>query len=266
MTDWLIFAATGAFAGLLAGLFGVGGGLIMVPILALLLPHLGVAEAVTMQVAIGTSLAVISFTSLSSAAAHQRRGGVDGPVLLRLTPGLLLGAWIGAEVADHLSGALLRNIVGTGALLVAAQMAVGRQPTTHHDAARPGPGTPELFGAGTVIGAAAALIGIGGGSLSVPYLSLRGLTIHRAVGTAAAAGIPIAWGGAFGFIWNGWSVPGIPSPSLGYVLLPALVGIGLFSIATAPLGARLAHAARPETLKRAFALLLLVIGLHLLLT
>lgn len=264
MTDWLIFAATGAFAGLLAGLFGVGGGLIMVPILALLLPHLGVPMAVTMQVAIGTSLAVISFTSLSSAAAHQRRGGVDGPVLLRLAPGLLLGAWIGAEVADQLSGALLRNIVGTGALLVAAQMAVGRQPAARDDAPRPG--TPELLGAGTVIGAAAALIGIGGGSLSVPYLTLRGLTIHRAVGTAAAAGIPIAWGGAIGFIWNGWSVPGIPSPALGYVLLPALVGIGLFSIATAPLGARLAHAARPETLKRAFALLLLVIGLHLLLT
>jgi uncharacterized protein len=262
MTDWLIFAATGAFAGLMAGLFGVGGGLIMVPILALLLPFLDVAPAVTMQVAIGTSLAVISFTSLSSAAAHHRRGGVDVAALLRLAPGLIVGAWLGAAVADRLSGELLRTIVGTGALLVAAQMALGRQPT---GTATTRPGGIELFGAGTVIGAASALIGIGGGSLSVPYLSLRGLGIHRAVGTAAAAGIPIAWGGAAGFIYNGWDVPGIPTPALGYVLLSAWVGMGLFSVLTAPLGARLAHAARPQTLKRGFALLLVVIGLHLLL-
>lgn len=262
MTDWLIFAATGAFAGLMAGLFGVGGGLIMVPILALILPHLAVAPEVTMQVAIGTSLAVISFTSLSSAAAHHRRGGVDLAALARLAPGLVLGAWLGALIADRLSGGLLRTIVGSGALLVALQMAIGRQPTAK-TATRPG--SVELFAAGTGIGTASALIGIGGGSLSVPYLSLRGLGIHRAVGTAAAAGIPIAWGGAAGFIYNGWGLPGIPSPALGYVLLPALVGMGVFSVLTAPLGARLAHAAQPQTLKRAFAGLLSAIGLYLLL-
>jgi len=187
---------------------------------------------------------------------------VDVAALLRLAPGLIVGAWLGAAVADRLSGELLRTIVGTGALLVAAQMALGRQPT---GTATTRPGGIELFGAGTVIGAASALIGIGGGSLSVPYLSLRGLGIHRAVGTAAAAGIPIAWGGAAGFIYNGWDVPGIPTPALGYVLLSAWVGMGLFSVLTAPLGARLAHAARPQTLKRGFALLLVVIGLHLLL-
>ena len=126
MTDWLIFAATGAFAGLMAGLFGVGGGLIMVPILALLLPFLDVAPAVTMQVAIGTSLAVISFTSLSSAAAHHRRGGVDVAALLRLAPGLIVGAWLGAAVADRLTldlrarfrGPRADGVTGVRALLV----------------------------------------------------------------------------------------------------------------------------------------------------
>lgn len=263
MSDFLIFAVTGGFAGLLAGLFGVGGGLVMVPILAFLLPSMGVPPAVVMQVAIGTSLAVISFTSLSSARAHQRRGGVDVPALLRLAPGLMLGALIGAAVADRLSGEVLRMIVGGGALAVAVQML--RPPGTPV-AAPTRPGGPELFGAGTVIGAASALIGIGGGSLSVPYLGWRGLGIHRAVGTAAAAGIPIAWAGALGFIWNGWGQAGVPAPALGYVSLPALLGTGLFSVLAAPVGARLAHAASPLVLRRAFAVLLAVIGASLLST
>lgn len=263
MSDFLIFATTGVFAGLLAGLFGVGGGLVMVPILAFLLPSMGVPAAVVMQVAIGTSLAVISFTSLSSARAHQRRDGVDVPALLRLAPGLMLGALIGAAVADRLSGEALRMIVGGGALAVAAQML--RPPAVAPHTPRR-PGSLELFAAGNVIGAASALIGIGGGSLSVPYLTLRGLGIHRAVGTAAAAGIPIAWAGALGFIWNGWGQIGVPGPALGYVSLPALLGIGVFSVAAAPLGARLAHAASPLLLRRAFALLLAVIGASLLST
>ena len=161
----MIFAATGVFAGLLAGLFGVGGGLVTVPILALLLPSMGVPPTVVMQVAIGTSLAVISFTSLSSARAHQRRGGVDGAALLRLAPGLMLGALIGAAVADRLSGEVLRMIVGVGALAVAAQML---RPSSTVAATPTRPGGLELLAAGNVIGAASALIGIGGGSLSVP--------------------------------------------------------------------------------------------------
>lgn len=263
LSDFLIFAATGLFAGLLAGLFGVGGGLVMVPILAFLLPSMAVPPAVTMQVAIGTSLAVISFTSLSSARAHQRRGGVDGAALLGLAPGLMLGALIGAAVADRLSGEVLRMIVGVGALAVAAQML---RPPPVAIVAPKRPGGLELFTAGNVIGAGSALIGIGGGSLSVPYLAWRGLGIHRAVGTAAAAGIPIAWAGALGFIWNGWGQPDVPGPALGYVSLPALLGIGLFSVLAAPLGARLAHAASPVALRRAFAVLLAVMGASLLAT
>lgn len=262
LTDLIIFAATGALAGVLAGLFGVGGGLIVVPILALLMPTLGVPHEIVMQVAIGTSLGVISLTSLSSARAHLKRGSVDRAALVGLVPGLIVGALLGAHVADALSGALLRNVVGIGALAVALQMIWVKPKPAAADAHRPS--LPELGIAGTVIGAASALIGIGGGSLNVPYLNLRGIDIHRAVGTSAAAGIPIAWAGAIGFIWTGWDASGVPGPALGYLSLPALIGIGGVSVFAAPWGARLAHAASPLVLRRAFAGLLTVVGIYLL--
>lgn len=257
----LLFLATGAVAGLLAGLFGVGGGLIMVPALAFLLPSLGVAESIAMQIAIGTSLAVIAVTSVASLVAHHRRGGVLWPVVARLGPGLALGAVAGAYTAHLLSGVVLQRIVGIGALLVAAQMFADRKPP----AAAELPGTPGLVGAGTVIGLLSALIGIGGGSLTVPFLSWCKVGIRQAVGTSAACGMPIAWAGAAGFIAAGWALPGVPPPSLGYVSLPAFAGIAAASVLTAPLGARLAHHLPPPVLKRAFAVLLTGIGLAMLL-
>jgi uncharacterized protein len=263
MEQWLIFLVTGACAGVLAGLFGVGGGLIMVPALALVLPLQGVPDTVFMQVAIGTSLAVISATSISSTLAHHRRGGVDWPSLLRFAPGLALGALLGAYIADALTGKVLQRIVGIGALLVAVQMSLPRR-TVAGDDARLRAGAAELFGAGGIIGALSSLVGIGGGSLTVPYLSARGLPVHRAVGTAAAGGIPIAWAGALGFITAGWHAEGVPTPHLGYVSLSAFFGLAVASVACAPLGVRLAHALSPVVLKRAFALLLVVIGLRML--
>lgn len=263
MLTLLIFALTGAGAGLLAGLFGVGGGLIMVPALALLLPALGVPAVVVMQVAIGTSLAVIGATSISSTRAHHRRGGVRWDLLRGFAPGLALGALGGAFVAHVLSGEALRNTVGIGALLVAAQMFFGAQP-----APRPGaPGLPagELLAAGGGIGLLSALVGIGGGSLTVPYLSWRGVPMQQAVGTAAAGGIPIAWGGALGFVVSGWDVPGLPGMHFGYVSFAAFLGLSVASVLTAPSGARLAHALPARTLKRAFSVLLAVIGVLMLL-
>lgn len=262
MEEWLIFLATGAGAGVLAGLFGVGGGLIMVPALALVLPLQGVPETVFMQVAIGTSLAVISATSMSSTLAHHRRGSVDWPALLRFAPGLALGALAGAFVADLLTGKVLQRIVGIGAILVAVQMSLPRRDADAAGNLRAGP--VELFGAGGVIGLLSSLVGIGGGSLSVPYLSARGLPVHRAVGSAAAGGIPIAWAGALGFIVAGWQAQGVPSPHLGYVSLSAFVALAAASVLCAPLGVRLAHRLSPIKLKRAFALLLLVVGTRML--
>lgn len=260
----LIFLLTGAAAGLLAGLFGVGGGLIMVPALAWILPQQGFSDSIAMQMAIGTSLAVIAVTSISSTLAHHRRGGVLWPVLLRFAPGLIAGALAGAFVADLLTGNTLKKIVGTGALLVSVQMMLNLTPKAPRDNARPG--TAELVGAGGIIGLLSSLIGIGGGSLTVPYMSLRGISMREAVGTAAACGVPIAWAGAAGFMLAGHDAPGLPPWTIGYVSLSAFAGIAAASTTTAPLGARLAHTLPPLMLKRLFALLLALIGLRMLTT
>jgi uncharacterized protein len=260
MEALLIYAATGACAGLLAGLFGVGGGLIMVPALAFVLPTQGIAPAVVMQVAVGTSLAVISLTSISSMLAHHRRGGVLWPVFTRLVPGLAAGAFAGAFLAHVLSCTVLQRIVGAGALLVALQMILDLQPPARGSV----PGTPGLLAAGGVIGSLSALIGIGGGSLTVPFLTWRGVPIHQAVGTAAAGGVPIAWAGALGFVLAGAGIAGRGGASLGYVSGPAFAAIAVTSVLFAPLGARLAHRLPPRVLKRAFAGLLIVVGTSLL--
>ncbi|MGH8442036.1 MAG: sulfite exporter TauE/SafE family protein [Nevskiaceae bacterium] len=260
METLLIYAVTGVAAGLLAGLFGVGGGLIMVPALAFVLSWQGVGPAVVMHVAVATSLAVISATSVSSMLAHHRRQGVLWPVFLRFAPGLALGAIAGAFVAHALPGLVLQRIVGAGAVLVAIQMLLDRKPAQGHGL----PGDAALLSAGGVIGLLSALIGIGGGSLTVPFLTWRGVPIRQAVGTSAACGVPIAWAGAAGFVVAGWAAAGRPEFSLGYVALPAFAAIAVASVATAPLGARLAHRLPPRALRRAFAVLLVVIGVLLL--
>ena len=260
----LIFAFTGAAAGVLAGLFGVGGGLIMVPALVFVLPRQGVAPEIIMQVAIGTSLAVIGVTSLSSTRAHHTRGGVRWDVLKLFAPGLALGALGGAFVAHLLKGRTLEIIVGTGALLVALQMLSGN-PQSKGDARQLAPPGLELFSVGGLIGVLSALVGIGGGSLSVPYLAARKLPMVQAVGTAAAGGIPIAWGGTVGFVVSGLGISGLPGPHLGYVSLGAFIGLAVFSVMTAPVGARLAHRLPPRRLKQAFAALLAAVGTLMLL-
>jgi uncharacterized membrane protein YfcA len=262
MQSLLVFLVTGAIAGMLAGLFGVGGGLIMVPALAFVLPMIGAPADVYMQMAIGTSLAVIGVTSISSTLSHHRRDGVVWPIFWRVAPGLVVGALLGAGIADQLSAVTLQRTVGIGALLVAIQMAFGLKPHASEDARAPDP--VELFLVGTIVGLLSSLIGIGGGSLTVPYLSLRGVHIRRAVGTSAACGMPIAWGGAAGFILHGWGHPGLPPFTLGYVSLIAFASIGVASVITAPLGARLAHGLSPEMLSRAFAVLLAGIGIKML--
>ncbi len=260
MDSIAIFLVTGAAAGLLAGLFGVGGGLIVVPALAWLLPRQGVADAAVMQSAIGTSLAVIGLTSISSMRAHHARGGVLWPVFRRLAPGIVAGSLLGAWVAHGLSGVALKRIVGVGALLVALQMAIDAQPKS----ARALPGAAGLASVGGVIGLLSALIGIGGGSLTVPFLSACGVEMRRAVGTSAACGVPIAWAGALGFALNGLGVEGRAVWSVGYIDLAAFAGIAVASVFTAPFGARLAHRLPPRVLKRAFAVFLAGIGLRML--
>lgn len=261
METLLVFLLTGAAAGLLAGLFGVGGGLIVVPALAFILPGLGTSPAVVMHSAIGTSLAVIGLTGISSTRSHHRRGGVLWPVFWKLAPGIVVGSLIGATVAHLVSSEVLKRCVGFGALLIAIQMLIDATPK----ATRSTPGALGLGVVGTLIGGLSALIGIGGGSLTVPYLNACNIDMRRAVGTSAACGIPIAWAGAVGFAVNGWGVPGLAPWSLGYVDLAAFAGIASMSVFTAPLGARLAHGLPPKLLKRAFALFLAGISARMLL-
>lgn len=263
MESLLLFLLTGAAAGLLAGLFGVGGGLIMVPALAFLLPGLGVEPAVVMHVAVGTSLAVISFTSISSMVSHHRQRGVRWPLFRVFAPALAAGAVLGALLADATASELLKRIVGIGALLVAAQMLLDRKPEARTEK---NPGAVVHGAAGTTIGLLSSLIGIGGGSLTVPYFSWFGTPMRQAVGTAAACGVPIAWAGALAFMATGLGEPGRPPLSIGYVSLSGFGGIAVASVLTAPLGARLAHRLPPKVLKRSFAILLFVIGLGMLLS
>ena len=264
MEALLTFALTGLAAGLLAGLFGVGGGLIMVPALAWLLPHQGAPAETVMQTAIGTSLAVIGFTSMSSTRAHHRRGAVHWRVMRAFSPGLVIGALAGAFVAHRLKGRTLEIIVGAGALLIAAQMVWDSLKPPVAVPPRPEPGAVELAGVGSLVGLLSSLVGIGGGSLSVPYFASRGMPRVQAVGTAAASGMPIAWAGAAGFIASGWALTKIEAGQLGYISLPALAGLAIFSVAAAPYGARLAHRLPARRLKQCFAALLASVGVWML--
>ena len=262
METLLVFLLTGAASGVLAGLFGVGGGLIVVPALAFILPTLGTAPEVVMHSAIGTSLAVIGLTGISSTRSHHARGGVIWPIFWKLAPGIVIGSLIGATVAHLVSSEALKRCVGIGALLIAIQMLIDAAPK----ATRSAPGAVGLGLVGVVIGGLSALIGIGGGSLTVPYLNACNIDMRRAVGTSAACGMPIAWAGAVGFAVNGWGAPGLAPWSIGYIDLAAFAGIAAMSVFTAPLGARLAHGLPPKLLKRAFALFLAAVSARMLLS
>lgn len=256
------YLLAGMLAGLLAGMLGVGGGLVIVPVLAYLFSLQGFDNALIMQMAIGTSLATIVLTSLSSIRAHQRRGAVLWPVVARLTPGIIVGAWCGAAVAHLLPSDTLRTLFGLFELAVAAQMALELAAAPHRQL--PGVGGSAL--AGGVIGTVSAIVGIGGGTLTVPFLTWCNVEMRRAVATSAACGLPIALAGALAFMITGWNQPMLPAFSGGYLYGPAVLGIGVTSILLAPLGARFAHTLPVRTLRRFFALFLLVIGLRMVLT
>jgi uncharacterized membrane protein YfcA len=223
LSTLLFYLTLGLFAGVMAGLLGVGGGLIIVPALAWILHHQQVDDAIVMHLAIGTSLATIVVTSISSVRAHHRRGAVLWPIFWRLTPGIIVGAWLGAAIADALPSAVLSKVFAVFVLTVAAQMGFGAKPAPHREL----PGTTGMLTAGGVIGAVSAIVGIGGGSLTVPFLTWCNTAIRQAVATSSACGLPIALAGALGFVVTGLNATGRPDWSLGYVYGPALVGITL---------------------------------------
>lgn len=247
----------GAGAGLIAGLFGVGGGLIIVPALVFSFSLQGVSSVVLTQMAIGTSLATIVFTSLSSIKTHHSKAAIDWPLVKQLTIGIIIGAMMGSYVADLLPGDILQLIIGCYAFLVAIQMGFDLKPK----AAKSLPTGVGLNAVGGCIGAISALFGIGGGSLTVPYLAWCNVDMRRAVATSAACGLPIAIAGFVSYMFTGWHNEQLPEYSAGYVYLPALFGIIITSTYFAKIGAKLAHTLPSLVLKRCFALLLIAVGI-----
>ncbi len=256
-----LFLLLGAAAGLLAGLLGVGGGLIMVPALLWMFHNRGVDPAVIVHLAVGTSLTAIIGTSLASIHAHQRRGAVRWPLVRVLAPGVLLGAWGGAMLADLLPALWLQRVVGCFAILVGLQMVFKPQIRPHREL----PGRLGMTLGGIAIGSVSAVVGIGGGSLTVPFLHWNNIPLRNAVATSSACGLPIALAGAAGFLASGWGQSGLPAGSTGFIYWPALPGIVLAALVVAPLGAWLAHTLPLRALEKTFALLLLAVGAKLLL-
>lgn len=258
---FLLFMLLGALAGTLAGLFGIGGGLIIVPVLVYSLTAQGVHSEVVTHLAVGTSLASIIFTSINSVLAHHQKGAVNWPIAITMGSGIIVGSALGGLTAAYIPGDQLQMIIGIFALIMALQMALQWRPQSQHQ--NP-PSRFLLSTAGGIIGWASAIFGIGGGSLCVPFLTWRGLDVRQAVGIAAACGLPIALSGACTYMWVGRHAGHLPEWSLGYIYLPALVGIVTTSMFFARLGARLAHRLSPIILKRCFAVLLVGVGLNFL--
>ena len=252
------FLAVGAAAGLLAGLLGVGGGLVIVAALVWLLPAQGVPAAAVMHVALATSLASILATSLSSSRAHLARGAVMWPTVRALVPGLLLGGLLGALVADRLPDLVLR--LGVAGFCFAAAWQLATRRAVAEGAAGAVPQGAGLAVWGGIIGALSALVGIGGGSMTVPLLIHRGARPVHAVGTSAACGFAIALASAAGYVWGGRDATGLPAGSWGYVYLPAAAVIALASVLLAPAGAARAHRLRGVVLQRLFAGFLALMG------
>jgi len=260
VTAILVYLACGVIAGILAGLLGVGGGLVIVPMLVFIFPWQGVPAELVQITALGTSLASITITSVASFRAHDKRGAVRWDIWRDITPGILIGTFGGGFVAVALPMSFLKGFFVCFVYCIAVQMFLDFKPA----ASRHLPGKLGMNGAGGVIGVVSSLVGIGGGSLSVPFLTYCNVPMHTAVGTSAAIGFPIAVAGTLSYIWNGLSVPNLPPHSLGYVNLMALGGIIAASYLTAPLGAKLAHALPVKKLKRYFAIFLFCIATRML--
>lgn len=257
----LALAATGAIAGILSGLLGVGGGIVVVPVLFWVFKALGYPVDLGMQVAVGTSLVTVAITAFSAARAHYKRGSVDMQIVRRWAPFMAVGALCGGTVAGVVKGDVLMIVFGTIALLVAWNMASPRTRILAEALPQATGAQPAMAG---VVGVVSSMMGIGSGTLGVPLMTAFSVPVHRAVGTAAALGLVIGVPGALAMLVTGLGVAGRPPMSVGYINLVAVALILPLSILFAPLGTRLAHALEPVWIKRAFAVFLLLTALRML--
>ncbi|MBK8073832.1 MAG: sulfite exporter TauE/SafE family protein [Ramlibacter sp.] len=254
-------ALLGLGTGFLAGLLGIGGGMLMVPFITIILSGRGVQADLAVKMAIATSMATIIFTSVSSVRAHHKRGAVRWDIVRRLAPGIVVGSLIGSlGVFALLKGSYLAVFFGLFVGFSATQMFLDRKPKP----TRQMPGTGGQLAAGGVIGFLSGLVGAGGGFVSVPFMTWCNVAIHNAVATSAALGFPIAVANVAGYIVSGQGVQELPAGSFGYIWLPALLVIALASVVMAPLGARAAHALPVARLKRVFASILYVLAAYML--
>ncbi len=253
-------ALMGACAGFLAGLLGIGGGMIMVPFMTIILEAKDFPAEYVVKMAVATSLATICFTSLSSVRSHHQHGAVLWPVARVLAPGILVGALIGAQLAAALPTRVLGWVFSLFIAYSATQMILDRKPKP----SRTLPGGWGMFGMGNVIGLLSSVVGAGGAFVSVPFMTWCNIRIHQAVATSAALGFPIALAGTLGYIWAGRGLPDMPPGAFGYLYLPGLLVIATTSILTAPLGARTAHRMDIRPLKRAFGVVLYLLAAYFL--
>jgi uncharacterized protein len=251
------YLAIGALVGFFAGLLGVGGGLIIVSALALMFAAHGFAPPYIMHLAVGTSLAAIVSGSWSSFRTHHRHNAVDWSVVRRMTPGILVGVATGAATSHFLSTAFLKYFFLTFMFLITAQMALDLRPKASRDL----PGTAGLAAMGIFTGVCSSLMGGGAAAVGVPFLTWCHVSTHRAIGTVAAMGFPLSIAGTIAYAVSGWNVAGLPPWSIGFVYLPAFIGISVTSMLVAPYGARLAHRLKGPTLRRIFAVFLVLTGL-----
>lgn len=257
----LELAVLGLCTGFLAGLLGIGGGMLMVPFITLIMTGRGVSPDLSVKVAIATSMATIIFTSVSSVRAHHKRGAVRWDVVWRLAPGIVMGAAVASMgVFSVLKGSSLALFFALFVAFSATQMLLDRKPAP----SRTLPGTGGQLAAGGVIGFLSGLVGAGGGFVSVPFLTWCNVVIHQAVATSAALGFPIALANVLGYVIAGQSVEGLPTGALGYVYLPALAVIATASVLMAPMGVKAAHAMPVKQLKRVFAIILYLLAAYML--
>ncbi len=255
---YLWFILAGAFAGICAGLFGVGGGMIIVPALMWIFASVGYSADVVTHMAVGTSLATIIVTSISSLMAHHKLGNVRWDIFRHMSIGLVIGSVLGAGIADRIHGVVLAAIIGLFAMATGVKMLMAKKGQSHeHDNL---PKASTQFVAGTGIGMASAIFGIGGGSLTVPFLNRCGLAMKKSVGTSSACGLPIAIAGAFGFAFFGRNVAGLPADAIGFVHVTAFICISVVSFMMAKVGAKLANKLPATQLKRYFGVLLVLAG------
>ena len=261
MEWWWAYIGLGLFTGFAAGMLGIGGGLIIAPVLTFIYAAQGNFPAnEVLHMALGTAMATIVFTSASSLRAHHQHQAVVWKIWRRMTPGILLGTLLGTYFAAQVSARWLGLIFTGFTCYVALQLILNFKPKPSRDI----PGISGMLSVGTLIGAISSLVSVGGAAITVPFLTWCNVRMQHAIGTSAAIGFPVAIGGTLGYIFNGWGHPQLPEWSLGYVYLPTLLWMVPASTLAAPLGAKLTHSLPVETLKRAFACLIIVMAIRML--